>query len=211
MTSLVQQISDLERVSELHLKRHTPTQIARATGLSAAQVKRYIDQYQEAIATRVMDDPDFLDRLQENTLEALSQQDLLIKEAWDTYESAKDLEMMNQQINLLKVMNDLQDKRNKLLQLMGAKVDSGMTARMQRAEQVNQKISEVIKDIISDCESCRTKAQVKIAEAFAIMDKAEEAIDVEPIDEIEEAEIVDDEKAAKKHTAMLDDVFGDKY
>lgn len=210
MTSLVQQISDLERVSELHLKRHTPTQIARATGLSTAQVKRLIDQYQEAIATRVMDDPDFLDRLQENTLEALAQQDLLIKEAWETYESAKDLEMMNQQINLLKVMNDLQEKRNKLLQLMGAKVDSGMTARMQRAEQVNQKVSEVIKDVISGCDRCRTEAQVKLAEAFAIMDKAEEVIDLEPEEEIEEAEVVT-EQTDDEREAMMNDVFGDKY
>lgn len=213
MSGLLDRIDHLEKVSELYLKGYKPSQIARKLDISAAQARNYVEQYKEAVATRVMEDPDFLDRIQDNTLEALEQIDLLIKEAWETYENAKELEMMNQQINLLKVAGDLTDKRNKLLQLVGAKIDSGMTARMQKAEQVNFVVSSIIKDIISQCDNCKGQAQVRLAEAFRDMNRPEEAVEMHKIEgDIVDAEVVEEEEDVwddDRQAEMLGDVFGD--
>lgn len=211
MSGLLAKIDTFEKVSELYLKGYKNAQIARSLDISPAQAKHYVDQYKEAIATRVMEDPDFLDRIQDNTLEALEQIDLLIKESWETYENAKELEMMNQQINLLKVAGDLTDKRNKLLQLVGAKIDSGMTARMQKAEQVNFVVSSIIKDIISGCDRCRNEAQVRLAEAFRDMNRPDEAVEMHKVEDIEEAEVIEDEEewTEDQHEDMMADILSE--
>lgn len=211
--SLLDKIDHLEKVSELYLKGYKPSQIARALDISPAMAKSYVEQYKEAITNRVMEDPDFLDRIQDNTLEALEQIDLLIKEAWETYENAKELEMMNQQINLLKVAGDLTDKRNKLLQLVGAKLDSGMTARMQKAEQVNFVVSSIIKDIISQCPNCRGQAQVRLAEAFRDMNRPEDAVELHRVGDAEDAIIIEEEETEEwsedQQEDMMADILGD--
>lgn len=213
--TLLDKIDHLEKVSELYLKGYKPSQIARALDISPAMAKNYVEQYKEAITNRVMEDPDFLDRIQDNTLEALEQIDLLIKEAWETYENAKELEMMNQQINLLKVAGDLTDKRNKLLQLVGAKIDSGMTARMQKAEQVNFVVSSIIKDIISQCPNCRNEAQVRLAEAFRDMNRPEEAVELHRVGDAEDAIVIEEEDTSEEEWSddqqedMMADILGD--
>jgi predicted transcriptional regulator len=208
MANLPERIETLEKVGELHLKGYRPSEIAREVGLSPAQTKHYIEQYKEVVRKRVEQDPDFLDRIQEHTVEALDHMDMLIKETWATYESAKTEDMINQQINLLKVAGDLAEKRAKLLQLMGAKVDSGMNSRMQKAEQVNDLVARVIKDVVSHCDDCRVRAQVMLAEAFSMMGNEEEAADMEPVEK--DNEVIDVEVEEEFDTdSMLADIVRD--
>jgi len=207
--SLPDKINMLERVGDLYLKSYKPAEIARALDITPAAAKSYIKDYQDLVKTQVASDPDFMDRLAENTMEALQRLDNIVKEAWETYDTAKDNDMISQQINLLKVAGDLEDKRAKLLQLMGAKIDGGMMARMNRAERVNEIVSRVIKDIIGDCPKCRLEAMPKLAEAFEIMNKIEEAAEMRPVDIVEEVIIeAEEEWTDDQHENMLIDVFG---
>lgn len=202
---MLEKIDNLEKVSELYLKGYKPAEIGRALTLSPAAVKGYIAEYKVYINRRVDEDPAFLDRLQENTIEALERLDNLIHEAWETYETCKTADMVNQQINLIKVAGELEDKRAKLLQLMGAKADSGMMARMNKAEQVNGIVSRIIKDVVSDCPHCKLEVMPRLAEAFALMNKPEEAVDMEPMDDdIEEAEIVEEWDEGQQKSLMYD-------
>lgn len=202
MSSVVAEIDTLEKVSQLYLKDYKPAEIGRALDLTPRQVRYYISEYKSYISHRVEEDPEFLDRLENNTMEALERLGMLIKEAWDTYETAKNNDLVAQQTNLLKVAGDFEDKRAKLLQLMGAKVDSGMTARMQRAERVNDIVSNIIKEIVSKCDVCKIEVAPRLAEAFAVMNREEEAVDMEPVD-VEDAEIIEQEDTA----AILADVI----
>lgn len=188
MTNLPDRINDLERVADLYLKSYRPSEIARKLDLSPAQVKNYINDYQAIVQDRVNNDPEFLDRLAENTLEALERMDSIVSETWETYETAKDNDMINQQINLLKAAGDFEEKRAKLLQLMGAKVDGGMMARMNRAEQVNEVVSRVIKEIVVDCPRCKVEVMPRLAEAFEMMGKHEEAVQAQPFEDVESEE-----------------------
>ena len=195
MTGLVERIDTMEKVAELHLKGYKPSEIGRELSLSPAQTKHYVSQYKEYIANKVAHDPDFLDRIQDNTIEALERLDQLIKEGWETYETAKANDMINQQINLMKVVGGFEQQRANLLQLMGAKMDGGMMQRMQKAERVNEIVSRVIKEIVADCDRCKVQVQPRLAEAFAMMGKHEEAADMQPMsdDEPVEAEIIEED------------------
>ena len=206
MSNLPAQIDDLERVAELQIKGYKPPEIARALGLSTVQVKRLITANKEIIVNRVQDDPEFMDRLQENTIEALDKFDLLLKEAWETYDTAKSMDMINQQLVAIKTIKELEIERAKLLQLMGAKVDSGMLARMNKAEKVNAIVSGIIKDVVSSCPRCKPEAMMALAEAFTIMERGEEVVDVEPQEYIDVEEV---EESEHTHGNMMADIFSD--
>lgn len=204
MADLVERIGTLEQVGDLYLKSYKPGEIARKLNISAAQAKHYINQYQSLVQQKVQNDPDFMDRVADNTIEALERLDKIVVEAWETYETAKDNEMVNQQINLLKVAATLEQQRANLLQLMGAKMDGGMMAKMQRAEKVNSIVSHIIKDSISQCEKCKLEAMPRLAEAFRLMNEAEEVVDFE---DVEEVEVIEDEVEEHDHAAMMSEVI----
>lgn len=211
MSNLPDKIEMVEKVGELHLKSYKPAEIARRLGISPAQAKAYVEDYKVLIQRKVEQDPEFMERIGENTIEALERMDSIVAEAWATYETAKDNDMINQQINLLKVCGDLEDKRAKLLQLMGAKVDSGMMARMQRAERVNEIVSRIIKDVVIDCPRCKVEVMTRLAEAFDLMNQAEQAVELREL--APEAEVVDVESeesgewSEEDQAGMLADVF----
>lgn len=208
MSNLPEKIDMLEKVGELHLRSYKPTEIAQRLGISPAQAKSYIADYQSLVQRRVENDPDFLDRVAENTFEAIERLNELVREAWETYETAKDNDMINQQINLLKVFGDFEEKRSKLLQLMGAKTDSGMMARMQRAEKVNEIVSRVIKEIVGDCPKCRAEVMPRLAEAFELMNRSEEAVDMrEHGPSFIDAEVIEEEDDDHDHDAMIADII----
>lgn len=197
----------MERVGELYLKSYKPAEIARSLNISPAAAKKYIESYKEVLQRQVMEDPEYLERVAENTIEALERLDNLVKEAWETYETAKNNDMMNQQINLLKVAGALEAQRANLLQLMGAKMDSGMVARMQRAEQVNDIVARIIKEVVAHCDVCKIEVQPRLAEAFAKMNKHEEAADMHPADDdIVDAEVIGDMEDTHDHSEMMTDI-----
>lgn len=193
-SSLPAKIDMLEKVSELYLKSQKPTEIARNLGISRAQVDSYIRDYKALIQRQVATDPDFLERISDNTLESLHRFDQIIDETWKTYERAKEEELISMQTNLLKVSADLETKRANLLQLMGARMDGGSMARMQKAEKVNSIVSDILKEVVSGCPRCKTEVMPRLAEAFKMMDRGEDFVDMTPYDTPHaDAEVVDAE------------------
>ena len=201
----VEKYEQIERAAELYLKRYKYTEIARELQITPAYAKVLVDEYRELIRGRAESDPDLLDRLVENTLEMIDQLDMISKEIWETYQKAKDFEMINQQNATLKNAMDITEKRAKLLQLMGAKADGGNTARLQKAERVNQIVSEVMRDIVSQCPRCKVEAQIKLAEAFRIMNSEENVVEMH---ELETVEVVE-EMTEEERLMMMGDVLSD--
>lgn len=202
----IEKFEKLEKVSELYLKGFNYSQIARELGITPVHAKSLVDEYKEFIHDRAQEDPELLDRLVENTMEVLETISMIAKEAWDTYEQAKSYEMIQQRNASLKNLMDINEKKAKLLQLMGAKVDSGNTARLQRAEKVNEIVSSIIKEVISDCPKCRLEAQIKLAEAFRLMDRQEEMGEMVELEQPEPEIIIEEEDDTE---GMLSDIFGD--
>lgn len=208
MATTIERFEKMERAGDLHLKGYKYSEIARELDVTPQHAKHLITEYKDYVRGRVQEDPDFLDRLQENTMEMLDAFDMLIREAWENYETAKNAEMLNQATNLIKVIGDLQDRKSKLLQLMGVKVDGGMMARMQKAEQVNDIVSGVIRDVVGECPRCRTEAQVRLAQAFSLMNKADEAAEMELVaatdGDIVDAEVIDGDEEEMDEEQLAD-------
>lgn len=207
--SYIEKFEKLEKVAALHLKGYNYAQIGRELNVTPAHAKHLVEEYKEFVKERAQENPDLLERLLENTLETLETVDMISKEAWETYEQAKDFEMIQQRNASLKNLMDITDRKAKLLNLMGGSIDSGATARLRKAERVNEIVSTIIKEVIADCPNCRVVAQIKLQEAFSLMDREEAAAEPEelPVLEIEEAEVVEEDEEAAQ--AEIDRMMGD--
>jgi len=177
----------VEEAGTLSIKGYNYSNIAELLEISPYKAKQYVKEYFRIVRDQADEDPYFLERVQQNTLRFLNELDEISKEAWETVNVATDNGMVTARTQALKLALEVTVKKAQLHQLMGGtKSDSEYIARMQKAESVNQILSSVLRDVISDCERCRDMARIKLAEAFSLMDSA----DSEPVDE---AELADDD------------------
>jgi len=176
----------VEQVGLLYLKGYRPSEIAELENISRSTVNSYIDQYKDWVNRRVADDPYFLERVQHNTLKALSEVDEISKEAWETVEIATREGMVSARTQAIKLCLDIATKKAQLNQLLGGnnKADAEYIARMQRAETVNQMVSNAVRDVIAHCEVCRENLRPILREIFSIMneDGNTDIVDAEIVD-----------------------------
>lgn len=184
--TLVDKLARCESVGLMYLKGYTWRDIAEDQGITPAYAKQLADEYVNLIRESANNDPDFMDRIQENTLRFLKEFEEISKEAWETVRISTDAGMVTARINALKLSKEVAETKARLLQLLGGKVDSGYIARMQRAENVNQLLSSVIREIVADCDHCRAEAHIRLQEAFAMMGNDERAIEAQIIEEEED-------------------------
>lgn len=187
---LAEELRLVEEAGTLSIKGYNYSNIAELLDITPYKAKQYVQEYFRIIKNEAEEDPYFLERVQQNTLRFLNELDEISKEAWETVNVATDNGMITARTQALKLALEVTTKKAQLHQLMGgSKPDSEYIARMQKAESVNQILSEVLRDVISDCERCRDMARVKLAEAFSLMDAAES----EESGDIPEADIEDDD------------------
>lgn len=190
--TLLDKLNRVETVGLMRLKGYTFKDIAEDQGMSPATAKAYYEEYVELLKNEVESNPDFMDKIQENTLRFLKEFDEITKEAWETVRIATDAGMVTARINALKLASENAAQKARLHQLLGGQVDSGYIARMQKAETVNQILSAILREIVAECDHCRPEAQIRLSEAFAIMGNDREALQIRPYGEIEEAVVVED-------------------
>lgn len=183
----------VEEVGILYLKGYRVSEISELTNLNKKTVNNYIDQYKAYVEKQVQDDPYFLEQTQYNTLMVLKEFDEISKEAWETVEIATRDGLVGGRNQALKLALDIAGKKAQVLQLMGGqRTDSEYIARMQKAETVNNIISNVIRDVIAHCDECRVRAAPMLKEAFAMMREADGGVETASSDlDIEDADIVD--------------------
>lgn len=189
--TILDRAQQVEQVGLLYLKGYRVSEIAEIENLNRKTVESYVEQYKDWINRRVDDDPYFLERVQHNTLKALSEVDEISKEAWETVEIATREGMVSARTQAIKLCLDIATKKAQLNQLLGGnnKADAEYIARMQRAETVNQMVSGALRDTVAHCETCREKIGPILREIFAMM--SENTSDKSTKDEdIEEAEII---------------------
>lgn len=177
----------LEQIHEagtLRLKGYSVPNIAEILDVGVTAVRGMLNEFDQIIEYQLNADPYFMEKMQQNTLLALMNLDEISKETWETIQVASDNGMVNARLNGLKLALDITGKRSQLLQLTGqAKGDSDYIAKMQKVEAVNQMLSDVIRDVISECPRCREQARTRLAEAFSLMSS----------DDYDDAEVVNDE------------------
>lgn len=182
--TLIEKLKDVEDVGLLHVKGYSLREISSLMSVNVDLVKEYIDEYKRIINKQAEDDPYFLERIQFNTIKALKEFDELSKEAWETINIATDHGMVAARIQAIKLAGELATKKAQLHKLMGGNnSDAEYIGRMQKAENVNQILSRVLRDVISKFPEVAEEVRKELAIAFEIMEE-QEPIDV---DEAEDA------------------------
>jgi hypothetical protein len=165
----------IQEAGKLHIKGYTNVDIGEVLQIDTRTAKAYVQEYLDIVKQVGEDNPYFLEEIQFNTLKALDEMNEISKEAWETVEIATEAGMVGSRIQALKLALDVGVKKANLHQLMGGTNSDGeYIARMQKAENVNLLLSKIIRDVISECESCRTKARGMLKEAFAMMEESGE-------------------------------------
>lgn len=183
--TLFDKLKDVEDVGLMHVKGYSKHEIASLMSISISETKEYIEEYQKILNRQAEDDPYFLERIQFNTIKALKEFDELSKEAWETINIATDHGMVAARIQAIKLAGELATKKAQLHKLMGGNnSDAEYIGRMQKAENVNQILSRVLRDVISKFPEVAEEVRKELAIAFEIMEEQE------PID-VEESEIND--------------------
>lgn len=182
--TLFDKIKDVEDVGLLHVKGYSNHEIASLMSMNSNEIKVYIDEYKKILNRKADDDPYFLERIQFNTIKALKEFDELSKEAWETINIATDHGMVAARIQAIKLAGELATKKAQLHKLMGTNnSDADYIGRMQKAENVNQILSRVLRDVISKFPEVAEEVRKELSIAFDIMDEQEEeVIDVESTD-----------------------------
>jgi hypothetical protein len=168
--TLIDQIKKVEEVGLLYVKGYSYSEIASLMSLPVDKAKDYIKEYKKILNRQAEDDPYFLEKLQFNTIKALQEFDQLSKEAWETVNIATDHGMVPARIQAIKLAGELATKKAQLHKLLaGNTTDNQYIARMQKAENVNQILSKVLRDVIAKHPEIANEVRLELEIAFEIM------------------------------------------
>lgn len=168
--TILDKVRDIEEAGLLHIKGYSYHEIATLLSIKVSEAKANVDEYKKILTKQADDDPYFLERVQYNTIKALEEFDQLSKEAWETVNIATDHGMVPARIQALKLAAEIANKKAQLHKLMsGGSSDSDYIARMQRAENVNQILSKILRDVISKYPEIAEEVRKELAIAFDIM------------------------------------------
>lgn len=179
---VVEQLEFTQEAGLLHLKGYSVFDIAQKLDVTPYKAKQYIDDAKKLIEYQINQDPYFLEKFTLNVMESLATLNEISKETWETVEIATEHGMVGARNNALKLALDVEGKKAQMKGTVGGnRADSDFIARMQRAESVNQTLSKVIREVVSECPRCSEMSRMQLAEAFEIMKESD----------IEDAEVVD--------------------
>lgn len=183
--TLFDKLKDVEDAGLLHVKGYTYHEISSLMTIPLAEAKDLVNEYKKILTRQADEDPYFLERLQFNTIKALQEFDQISKEAWETVSIATDHGMVAARLQALKLASEVATKKAQLHKLMGAnQTDNDYIARMQKAENVNQILSKILRDVISKHPDIAEQVRRELAVAFEIMEdvKDEEVIEAEVVE-----------------------------
>ena len=174
--TILDEVRDVQEAGLLHVKGYSNHEIASLLSININEAKNYVGQYKILLEQQADSDPYFLEKLQFNTLKALDEFDQISKEAWETVSIATDHGMVAQRIQALKLAGDIATKKAQLHKLMsgGGGADAEYIQRMQKAENVNQILSRILRDVISKHPEIAEEVRRELSLAFEIMNEPDQ-------------------------------------
>lgn len=168
--TLIDELKKVEEVGLLYVKGYNYSEIATLMSISVDKAKSHVKEYKKILNRQAEEDPYFLEKLQFNTIKALQEFDQLSKEAWETVNIATDHGMVPARIQAIKLAGELATKKAQLHKLLsGNTTDNQYIARMQKAENVNQILSKVLRDVIAKHPDIANEVRKELEIAFEIM------------------------------------------
>jgi hypothetical protein len=168
--TLLDELKHVEEVGLLYVKGYNYAEISTLLSLPIEKTKSHVREYKKILNRQAEEDPYFLEKLQFNTIKALQEFDQLSKEAWETVNIATDHGMIPARIQAIKLAGELATKKAQLHKLLsGNTTDNQYIARMQKAENVNQILSKVLRDVIALHPEIANEVRKELEIAFEIM------------------------------------------
>lgn len=172
--TILDELAEIEQVGLLHVKGYSVHEISSLVNAPIERTKEMISEYKKILNRQAELDPYFLEKIQFNTIKALQEFDQLSKEAWETINIATDHGMVPARIQAIKLAAEVATKKAQLHKLMGGnQADAQYISRMQKAENVNQILSKVLRDVISKHPNIAEEVRRELEIAFEIMDVEE--------------------------------------
>lgn len=169
--TILDELADIEQAGLLHVKGYSVHEISSLVNAPIERTKEMISEYKKILNRQAELDPYFLEKIQFNTIKALQEFDQLSKEAWETINIATDHGMVPARIQAIKLAAEVATKKAQLHKLMGGnQADAQYISRMQKAENVNQILSKVLRDVISKHPQIAEEVRRELEIAFEIMD-----------------------------------------
>lgn len=172
--TILDELAEIEQVGLLHVKGYSVHEISSLVNAPIERTKEMIAEYKKILNRQAELDPYFLEKIQFNTIKALQEFDQLSKEAWETINIATDHGMVPARIQAIKLAAEVATKKAQLHKLMGGnQADAQYISRMQKAENVNQILSKILRDVISKHPNIAEEVRKELELAFEIMDVEE--------------------------------------
>jgi len=169
--TIIDELADIEQAGLLHVKGYSFHEISSLMNAPLERTKEMIAEYRKILNRQAEIDPYFLEKIQFNTIKALQEFDQLSKEAWETINIATDHGMVPARIQAIKLAGEIATKKAQLHKLMGGnQADAQYISRMQKAENVNQILSKVLRDVIAKHPQIAEEVRRELEIAFEIMD-----------------------------------------
>lgn len=173
--TILDELADIEQAGLLHVKGYSMHEISSLVNVSLDKAKNMVQEYRKILNRQAESDPYFLEKIQFNTIKALQEFDQLSKEAWETVNIATDHGMVPARIQAIKLAAEVATKKAQLHKLMGGnQADAQYISRMQKAENVNQILSKILRDVISKHPDIAEEVRRELEIAFEIMNDGAE-------------------------------------
>jgi len=168
--TLYEHFDQLNSVVEKYLKGEHPNAIAKSLGLKRTLVMELIDEFRKYAASN----RHISDRAREALVGADKHYSMIIERGWETVEQAdtnSDLRTKNAALGLVA---NVEQKRMEMLQKAGVLDNTELAAQLADAEQKQQSLIEILKDL---CPDCKARVAMKLSrvsgEAVTVLVKDE--------------------------------------
>jgi hypothetical protein len=161
----------IQEVAQLSMQGHTNADIARIKGISAGTVRSYINEWEVWIKEKAVENPEMFNQVLENSLKFIDNYDFMLKNAWEVHDESKDAGVPATRLASLKLIQEITAQKARFYQLLGPRVETNYLDKARRAERVNEVLSEILRDVVADCDHCYPLVWDKLRQAFSMMER----------------------------------------
>ena len=170
MADLVEDVETMNRVVELYIKGHNPTQIMRELKITRNAVLSYIEQWKQWIQK----DQDVTKRARE-TLQIVDEHyAMIIREHWNTIRDADIAGNLAVKATLLKNVASLEETRAKLFHQVGLDDQHGLADDLAETQRRQELLMKILREVTADCSRCKFEVRTRLSE----VNKQQEIVEV---------------------------------
>lgn len=167
----------LNKVAELSLKGYSPSQIAKELDLPRAQVVRSINEWKDFLKN----DKSIQERAQDALIEADEHYSMLISKAWEAVEESEATGDIRNKVASIKLVSDIQQKQMEMLQKAGVLDNAEMGARVAEAEEKQEILVGILKEVTSQCDHCRVEVASRLSRVTNKVEPVETVVLVDDV------------------------------